>query len=188
MSSQYSILMLLLPSWISVNQYPSSKSRDSSRANALTNVGLIVHQCLEPSVCLSLDHNDAAMFVTILGTEVAKYPPSGECAWMTLHFLLLVGMVLRVYRDALWGGLLKELSQDSLLRELPFLSSHGSLFTDPWSSVSTSFLNALLLLIFQHKMCTLDLQLMKSQLLFHIRQEFSQYGVPKLVQWWCLQE
>ena len=34
-------------------QYPSSKSRASSRANAFTNVGLMFSQRPEPSVCLS---------------------------------------------------------------------------------------------------------------------------------------
>ena len=49
LSLQNSILLLLLPSWISTNQYSSSKFRASSRAHAFTNVGLIVSQCLEPS-------------------------------------------------------------------------------------------------------------------------------------------
>ena len=34
-------------------------------------------------------------------------------------------------------------------------------------------------------MCTLNLQLMDSQLLFHTRQEASQYELPRLVQQWC---
>ena len=48
--------------------------------------------------------------------------------------------------------------------------------------------NALLLWISQRKICTLDLQWMDLQLIFHILQEFWQYDRPKLVQKWFLQE
>ena len=79
-------------------------------------------------------------FCNHLETATAKYPPSGECAWITFHFLSFVGMVLCVYRDSFVGGMLRGLAQVALMLVVP-LSSQNSLLPDPWRSVSNSLLN-----------------------------------------------
>ena len=72
-------------------------------------------------------------FCNHVGYSSSKYPPSGERASMIVHFLSFVGMVLCVYRDALWGGLQKRLAQVSLSLKLLFFFLHMVHFHFHWS-------------------------------------------------------
>ena len=119
------------------------------------------------------------------------------------------GMVLLVYRDALFGTRVREparvsfmlwAAQVSLDRAVTLLrKAHFFLIledfraTHYWTwlmrcvcefrSWSAQFFR-----ISQNKMCHQVCRLIELLLLFHIRQEFLQHELPDLVQWLCLRE
>ena len=114
-SSQYSDLVLLLPSWKSRSQCFSEESRVPCFANAFSSTGLVVSQWSAASDCRSSWSWWRTILVTILEAATDRALPYEELAGITFHFLSVVGMVLGVEKDAWLGEILRVSAQVSLM-------------------------------------------------------------------------